>query len=333
MKDLDFDELDRAVNSLVGGSEPAPSEPVLNVPTTAPNSDVSIQVPDRPVVQPLAARRSSGRFMDVVHPSSDMRSSAPVASVSPVSRTAPAIQPLVVTPPVVSETTLPVQDAPKMEYPDPIDFQGFTPGVTPEPVNELAPAQDDEDSDIAKIADDITASLGKETTTPLESPFIADAKVEKRPLGAFSVGIPATVTPLAAEMVATSPDVELPDTEQKGEIDDHPIEKDVPLPAELQNDLLSIEANENPAPEALFTPPVSSTDVPVGPTSIPQQYTEKPSTGDQPAATMFAAEAYKKPAGHAKKKSGWFVVLWIALLVIVGGGIGAAVYFFVLPML
>jgi hypothetical protein len=336
MKDLDFDELDRAVNSLISGGQPsvATPEPVLNVPTTLVSNDAPSQPPVAPAPsQPLAARRSSGRFMDVVHPSSDMRSSAPVAVVAPVSRIAPTIAP-VATPSV--STPVPVEPTtPKSEYPDPIDFQGFNPGVAPTPTPEVAPvAHEDEDSDITKIADDITASLGKDTTTPLESPFIADAKVEKRPLGAFSgdISVDAAVTEPVEE--EPTPSVELP-VESKDDSDDHPIEKDVPLPAELQNDLLSIEANENPvaAPEAVFTPPAASTDVPVGPTSISQQYSEKPSTGDQPVPTMFAAEAYKKPAAHPKKKSGWFVVLWIGLLIIVGGGIGAAVYFFVLPML
>lgn len=338
MKDLDFDELDRAVNSLIGGGEPVEitPEPVLVVPTTIPMTEA----PSQPAVtltpvQPLAARRSTGRFMDVVHPSSDMRSSAPVATVAPVSRTAPTIMPVAPTPVSNASVTSNIPPEPaKAEWPDPLDFNGFTPGIAPTPVT--SPTPEDEDSDIAKIADDITASLGKEQAPPLESPFIADAKVEKRPLGAFSAEA-SPAAPTVIDSATSSPAllVELPSLEQKDDSDDHPIEKDVPLPAELQNDLLSIEANENPVslPEAVFTPPAPSTDVPAVPASIQQQYTEKPSTGDQPVPTMFAAEAYKKPTAHAKKHSSWFILLWIALLIIVGGGIGAAVYFFVLPML
>ena len=353
MKDLDFDELDRAVNSLIGGSTPpaAVAEPILDVPTTIPTPTISTaSVPAAPVPsapapalvspQPLAARRSSGRFMDVVHPSSDMRSSTPVAAVSPVSRTAPTLQP-VVTPPVSSTVTPPTepQATLKSEYPDPIDFQGFTPGATAAPTQQAAVSTEDGDDDITKIADDINASLGKESAPPLESPFIADAKVEKRPLGAFSAdaaistGVPAA-SPLSEPVAMLTSPVELSGA-QNDDVQDHPIEKDVPLPAELQNDLLSIEANENPSPvaEATFTPPAPSTDVSAGPSSIPQQYTESPSTSDRPVPTMFATEAYKKPTAHTKKRAGWLIVLWIALLIIVGGGIGAAVYFFVLPRL
>jgi hypothetical protein len=127
----------------------------------------------------------------------------------------------------------------------------------------------------------------------------------------------------------------MPVSEEKTE--DHPIETDTPLPAELQSDLLNIESNENAAtsvPEAQFVPPVTpSTDVPTGPTSIVQQYKESPSTGDQPAAALFDTAAYKKPQVKPKKKSSILVILWIFLLLVVGGGIGAAVYFFVLPLI
>jgi hypothetical protein len=208
----------------------------------------------------------------------------------------------------------------------------------------------DEDSDITKIADEITASMTQDPAAPLESPFIPDAKVEKRPLGAFS----ADAAPAASVIAVTSPSestssaspapepvtlaVAAPETlPAESEAPEKPTEADTPLPAELQNDLLNIESNETAAasvPESQFVPPSApSTDVVPTPTSITQQYTEVPSTGDKPTTTLFDSEAYKKPTGKAKKRSGWFVILWILLLIIVGGGIGAAVYFFVLPML
>ena len=104
MKDLDFDELDRAVNSLIAkgsanakpdvGSarsasgvayfEPvapaleqaAASEPLIPD-TNAPTEPVAATTP--PVAAAPAApkidRPDTGRFMDVVHPSSNMRTS------------------------------------------------------------------------------------------------------------------------------------------------------------------------------------------------------------------------------------------------------------------
>ena len=121
--------------------------------------------------------------------------------------------------------------------------------------------------------------------------------------------------------------------------EDHPVQFGTPLPAELQDNLLQIEADtdttDQPQKEET-TPvlPVAQSEVPTGPTSITQQYTEQPSTGDQPTGAIFDTEAYRKPLSHpAKKKSGWLYVLWIVLLLVVGAGAGAAVYFFVLPKL
>ena len=101
MSEFDFDELDRAVNGALGSSidNTAPvatpatvTEPVApqnietpSVPAFVPaqRSTMSSAVPtppSTPVTPPTvvasapAARRSSGRFMDMVHPSSDMRS-------------------------------------------------------------------------------------------------------------------------------------------------------------------------------------------------------------------------------------------------------------------
>ena len=63
MKDFDFEELDRAVHS-------ATSQEVEEEADVAPRPE--------PVPSPAARRTSSsGRFMDVMHPSSDMRQSGP----------------------------------------------------------------------------------------------------------------------------------------------------------------------------------------------------------------------------------------------------------------
>jgi hypothetical protein len=122
----------------------------------------------------------------------------------------------------------------------------------------------------------------------------------------------------------------MPAPEETPKVTDHPIQNDTPLPAELQPGLLSIEANEDPS-KANF--PADPDPALTGPTSITKQYTEQPSTGDKPTGTVFDIEAYKKPQTSKKKKSGWLIVLWIFLLLVVGAGIGAAMYFFVLPRL
>lgn len=88
MTDTDFDELDRAVNSVLGGAvsqEKTASEPAISRDETVSKSDevnsdtTSTQSEAQPprasatAKAPFVAKRSSGRFMDVVHPSSDMK--------------------------------------------------------------------------------------------------------------------------------------------------------------------------------------------------------------------------------------------------------------------
>lgn len=263
MQDIDFDELDRAVSS-ASGPTPRPDA------TPAP-----------------AARRSSGRFMDVVHPSSDMRSATPERSA-----------------PREPEEEKPVDRT--SDWPDPLDFHGFsidepdkaeeTPG--PEP----APAE-------------------PQTPQPLESPFLSDTKVEKRPLGAFSTAEP-TVSNEPDTLLLEAPDEELLTAKTE----------DVPAPELVVEEVVK---EETPKPVIEPTPesdPIQ--EVPQGPTSITQQYKEQPSTVDQPSGAIYDTETYHQPLVHTpKKKSGALVIVWILALILVGAGAGAAVYFFVLPML
>jgi hypothetical protein len=300
MKDIDFDELDRAVNSLVNPDTATATQAAV----TPPVVSAAIDTPSTPpsIAPSLSERRSSGRFMDVVHPSSDMRPS--VVSPRPVQQ-------------AKQQTTA------QANWPDPIDINEST--SDPEPVIMTTPLE--------VAPNDVPA--------PLESPFLADAKVEKRPLGAFSNEVhesgPTDSLTGAATVPEDAPDLLGADISKSS---DHPIEADTPMPAELQPGLLSIEANEDPdatkSDSSAFkaSPAPSEPTEPIGPTSITQQYTQQPSTGDKPAATIFDAQAYKKPqARQGKKKSGALIVLWIFLLLVIGAGVGAAVYFFVLPRL
>jgi hypothetical protein len=312
MKDIDFDELDRAVNSLIGPNStssaakpavvtatPAPvSVPVVPAPAgPLPTLNPADQLHAAPVAPPLAQRRSSGRFMDVVHPSSDMRT-------SPVPPRPTVHTEMTITPP--SSATLAPE--PAMEPKEPVV-------VSP---------------DLIDVPTPLTEEV-EDAPSPLESPFLSDAKVEKRPLGAFSTETPTPVpVPVTPQPEAPKPEI----VEEAADKTDHPMEKDTPLPAELQDNLLSIEANEDTASKKDATPdPIPTIAFPTAATSIPTQYAEQPSTGDQPTGAVFNTEAYKKPMAHPKKKSGWLVVLWIFLLLIVGAGVGAAIYFFVLPKL
>ncbi|MEO6109751.1 MAG: hypothetical protein ABIP50_01945 [Candidatus Saccharimonadales bacterium] len=325
MQDIDFDELDRAVSSTMEPSTPTP----------APSSDavtVSDSAPKPVLSGTPAARRSSGRFMDMVHSSSDMRNGSPVPERSaprPVEVSAPEHTPE----PSVERST---------DWPDPLDFHGFDKEDEAE-----VPAPVPETPELELIEDDLPEPK------PLETPFLSDAKVEKRPLGAFS----------SSETPATDPFDDL----MKVEAEETPeVKKDEPelLLAASDEDLLTALTAENEADDKEETPmetpiveqeaepvveetpespalqqeevvrPVETDTAPAGPTSIHQQYKEQPSTTNQPSGAIYDTEAYHQPLAYvAKKKSGGLVILWIVGLIIIGGGIGAAIYFFVLPLL
>jgi hypothetical protein len=284
MQDIDFDEIDRAVSSTIG---PKPKAEDSSDSSVAVNVSRSEDRAPAPAPTP-AARRSSGRFMDVVHPSSDMR--------SPSSERPERSEPRKPEAPAPTEP-----EARSTEWPDPLDFHGFK--MDEEPATAPTPPQDTSEPD---------------TTKPLESPFLSDTKVEKRPLGAFSTN-EATKEPPAAPEEPETPLLEAPDEEL--------------IPAETEKAEEPATPEEPEAPTEPQPAPVEAEE-PVGPTSITQQYKEQPSTTDQPSGAIFDTEAYHQPLAHPeKKRSGAMVIVWIIALILLGVGAGAGVYFFVLPML
>jgi len=385
MKDLDFDELDRAVNTLMNDvsktdiskdtddqtntlsitptlpeAAPAPVTPVS--PTTANDVHVRTSTPSSP---PLAARR--GRFMDVVHSSSDMKKDkapsqpisrqgvtlTPSKTVMPEPSPAPVIPAPEPTPAAPSE---PIEkpgdsDTHASDWPDPLELSGFKPDsnekLTTQSMPEPTPLLEEgsETPAVAPTSDDIQ---------PLSTPFLTDAKVEKRPLGSPTVSAPEekeeAPEPDHTPVVSTSDTsltVDDPSDQLVPSIPDEPKKE---LPPELQGDLVAIESGsstennvksvETTAEKPVETPQPSShptalleaktDDEPVftGPTSIAQQYKEEPNTGDQKNGAIYDTDAYHKPLAHpAKKKSGWLWVVWILLILLVGAGAGAALYF------
>ena len=331
MADFDFDELDRAVSgaldSAAGSSAPSQNEPVSESPAISTHSSTTIpssaaKAPSLTRDTSPAVQRSTGRFMDVVHPSSDMRpgSSEPVVSAPPVVR-----------------NTAPVIETQKAEA-------------------------------FADTLDD--------WQQPLESPFLPDAKVEKRPLGGetpstadfdaldlleapdeprIETGTMPDPIDFALSQAANNPqqdttektidEVELTEVDEPAEDESAKFtvleESTEPLEEEVAPAVAPVETvTETPTTheygagygEGSFQPIDTPAEEPVGPTSITQQYKEQPSTTAEPSA-IYDTEAYKPLIPVAKKKSGVWTTLWIVLILLLGGGAGAAIYFFVLPML
>ena len=376
MTDIDFDELDKAVNSALKpaleahendtatqadapAEDSAPSkdeaadekrsEPAVII---KPRTSAPMIGRERQESSVSPASKRSGRFMDMVHPSSDMASEkkvtpAPRVKIMPTEN-APKPEELASEPekkeeetakPVVEPTPVPeapaldipnpdeAPEAPqapepeespeelvKSDYPDPIDVAGPL-SIAEEPVKDAEEAGEEE----------------KPEPAPAEAPFLPDAKVEKRPLGGF--------TP-----------EEIPDEpEAKSEDDESQLPPEAGLPAALQSDVVAVESDvlpdllpgqadedeedderekkPKPSQEEIEKPVPMSVPHPDdgAPQSIPQQYRSEPSKTDEAPRPVFDTDQYHQPLlpAHSGKKSHvWVFILLILALLAVGGTLG-----------
>lgn len=214
--------------------------------------------------------------------------------------------------------------------------------VTPEPVTPTPSADtmpdpidtaQDTGSEIMTSDEPTPASSEAATFTPSESPFIVDAKVEKRPLnpGAQdeSPMIDTAGITTGPDEASTVSDGSGTDMAAENESDEPPLTPQVP---ELSSDLVAIESDERvEVTQAIDTKDAASDlqepSVPLGASSIAQQYATQPSSGDQSHAAIYDASQYPEPVSHpAKNKAGWLWVLWVVLLLGVGAG-GAIVLY------
>lgn len=357
MSDIDFVELDKAVNNLVNknNAKNSGAAPGATEPSKTENE--------------RTAARPSGRFMDVFHHSSDMMGKSNVTQVqaeTPPPSPRKVINPVfndIKTPPEVEPSPLPTpvhidENVRKNDWPDPIDAMNTQASELP-----AEPSRDLPEKPIN------TSSL-----------FLSDTKVEKRPLGGFS-----TENAQANDGDAEKEKVPL----EKESPTPHGTAPAAELPPELEADLVAIEeggsifdsgasnadeiANRNePKPELELieddepeqditeeklappeTKPVSRPQPPFTPEtsppkkaelsgllaagSIPQQYKTSAVQNLPPEPThpiFFDADQYAHaPDIAAHKKSGKTSVFqWIFIIVgllLLGATLAAAVFVFV----
>jgi hypothetical protein len=308
----------------------APEPVVASTPNPAAVPEPLLAPAPEELPVPSVSRPSTGRFMDVVHPSSDMKSSAP-ALVVPTrgEMTSPRVSA-----PVVSE---PVIDTPQVVEPAPAEVS------VPE-----------------SVASDLTPEF--EETPPL-SPFLPDAnaKVEKRPLGTAPE---AEKAPEIAEISAT-PDVPVeslfqegfksPDEEfsagqaingefdksisksEKGE-DQRPIDPtSVILPSEKQNQQLqSIESaevagadvnSETKPEESAPAPDTKQADVRAVESGDTGHLNSTESSVDKTGDIFDVKNANHPVIQPLKQRSGWLTIVIVVLVIAICVGIAAAAYF------
>lgn len=361
MKDLDFDELDRAVSSLLdanGKTEATPAQAPA-APVSPDNSSTEVTVtattpPTSTAATPkkqLVERRPSGRFMDVMHASSDMKSRPkPAVSRQATTVTPPTEQP-------AEEETVPTPPAPVLAeepavedqhtFPDPLDFHGFSMEDTgsPEPAETTAdePEGDDHALALEAAASELNGINGliasDEAPVSVETPFIDGSTIEKRPLGAFSVDASDVDASLLSEPTDSTdtaidePTAEVSEPEEPTQDDAEavdgadeallereaqtPLDVDI-IPEELKGEVVAVESSE--------------VDTSTGPSlagSIQQQYVEKSQPVADEPTPVFDTTQYHQPLKHTpKQKSGWTGVVLIILFIVAGIAGGAAVYFF-----
>lgn len=274
MSDIDFDELDREVSKLVGNSKPEsqPSEPV-ETKEDAGQATETHEVPSpentpsgssQPVVDgggddSIIAAKPRGRFMDMVHPSSDMAKEGAAVSQLSTGAERQSINPL--PDPDTLEENLSDNDSKsnisddfsKKEERDTLSEESgskeesISPTDMPDPIDVHESLNDTPDEQESKLVANTTpdtpevSASSDDSSTPEVGPFVADAKEEKRPLGQFS----DTVEPEKSESDKEIDKILTQEDGDEGE-KDKPGAVQYNLPPELEKDLVAIEAGESP---------------------------------------------------------------------------------------
>lgn len=393
MAEIDFDELDKAVNSLMDSAtkkaapqEESTSSPVVENPepiavdaqmpkqpaseseesaaqpvetslsdSSSDDSQTPVstdETPTSPAPAPLATKRR-GQFMDMKHSSADMRTAPTPMAAKPMSRVGTTLAPIssVATPEEVpteepiaaakyssAEEDAEKEEMPLLDAPDPVDAITATSEVN----------DDDTDGELP--------TLEKEDAAPV-SPFLPNAKVEKRPLGSPE---PAVVESSDDEQPSNDAPAPVGATMTHGVALETPASAEpiapatirTTLPKELHSSVLEVEADTTAAGESednAETPvestpetkdavapgdsatPEAKTDaaVPAAAASIPPQYTaKKPVEDAEPQASMYDNAVDHPALAQPKKISHWAVVIIIIILVLLGALGGAALYLY-----
>ena len=285
---------------------------------------------------PVIARRSTGRFMDVVRPSSVSAIQKPTTPAP--SRTGTTIQPSPDLVDVISTNNR--HSAIGKEMSDIVaqpDNLSDTPDLK-DVHNESTFAEiEDTPAEELSLTDKIAQSLAVSNseapatpmTTPLESPFIANIEVEKRPLG--SVNQTMTSSEMNSDedssMSADYEDIKL-EHQYNANLSNYSMSEnslgDAPdSPMDLSPEIIAIE--EAGVPED--SDDKISTDI--DSSLIESSELSEKETMDSEPAPMFAAVSteVKPSADKEKKKSGLLIALLIVLFLAIGMAGGAVSYF------
>jgi len=362
MNDFDFEELDKAVSELgtkthseLGGPAPEPvqmnrpalaatprpavvpkrDEPAAPMPDSSSEMPSTEPTPSESVVVSTPAKRrlsetrprSRGAFMDIVPPTSR----------KPTGRVGAVIQPLGTSGDIVPEksadgsvlVTPEQQDMPQPLAESPQLAERAEPKPTePEALSEAKKTATKDDVDWPDPLDfrdeDLKGKASEQKSEPAESasPFLAEAKVEKRPLGAFSNFKPAPeaapAEPEKASEAARSDEL-TPDA--NGVFTEPHEHEKAPLPPKDSKPEHDEESKPDLHNAAMM--------------SIPQQYHTDAKPTDNTHRSIFDTKEYHPPlieaTSHEHRGGGgvWgkIFIAFVVLALVVVGGYFAYVYF------
>lgn len=215
----------------------------------------------------------------------------------------------------------PEVNAPEVEVQDNPDTVQSEPEVLPsEPLDtviepEFLPEQEQlssTDSTQDTPVESDTADIPSEPEAAMESPFLLDTKVDKRPLGVFSQ-----------------------DSEPVASANSQPGATEPSLPIELSSELMNLESNTSVGDakqEAAVATgaAVEATGGVKEAKASSQQEPVKPSDEPKTNGAIYDTNTYHQPiAVQTSKKHTWVVYIIWALALLIAGAIAGAIYFYI----
>ncbi|MDB5177077.1 MAG: hypothetical protein JWN75_745 [Candidatus Saccharibacteria bacterium] len=351
MSDIDFDELDKAVNSLMGKAVSTEPDDIVKAKTLTISS--TLKPGEKPVYDKLGeVAKGIGSETLLTEGERTVMSDSKL----PTTELASAELESITSNQNVAADTVPAPSVPSMapavkrpssgramdvvrSLPTKRAAQTMPSLVAPSRLSAEAPVVPQPESNESEEAGPVAAA---ENTAPQRlTPFLPDTKVEKRPLGDPTTPTGALESPFTGEKFEEIVQPEAPKDEDIVSSEKNEVKDDSQRPL----DATAIEAE--PSPEEQKLQEVESAEVVTDPStaesvravesgdteklstgSISQQYQTQPAETPETAGAIYDVKDYHQALGHpAKQKSGWGVVLLIAVIIIACAVIGAAVYF------
>lgn len=318
---------------------------------------------DSDTVQPP---KRSGRFMDMVHPSSDMNeSNSDAAGSTPLPGGPRRLEPInrdikpeprrdasdnadrpagKTVPPARGADPTSLTATPDTEehaWPDPLDVHGFVDEDEDEAQADSEAARDKTDHQPSSLQEEPILDPAVVPKKPLpgtpvdESPFISNSEISKRPLGSFGASEDGDDTNTSDEEPSTDPSLPATnltsETPKRDDAQTPPANAET-LPPELDHDVVEVDNvdHSEPTSAAATTPAPAKNSGVTDPTFTGHHQTSTKSAAAAAEHPVFDTNEYHPalPAHASHHSSPWPWIVAIILLVLALAAVGAYYWFF-----